>query len=185
MNVPNLISVFRLLLVPVFLIFLVGNSYHPLAALVVFVVAALSDAVDGIIARKTKTVSPFGVFLDPMADKLLLLSAFVALAYIRIIPEWLAIIVVFRDIILFIGWVGLNILKNINIISPSIISKIATFFQMFTVVSVTSKMADIIIIPDNMLNVIFVITGLLTVITGLHYIIRAVKFTIEKKVTID
>ncbi len=177
MSAPNLISVMRLVLIPVFLVFLAGN--RPAAALAVFVVASISDALDGIVARRTNNVTPLGVFLDPMADKILILSAFIALAYIRAVPPWLAIIVVFRDILLFTGWIALNILKNLNIISPSVISKITTFFQMAVVIFVLFDLSEYLAVYKGFLNILFILTGFLTAITGIHYIFRAVRLAVK------
>ncbi len=177
MSAPNLISVLRLVLIPVFLVLLSGN--RPAAALSVFVIASISDALDGIIARRTNNVTSLGMFLDPMADKILILSAFITLAYMRVLPVWLAIIVIFRDILLFTGWVALNILKNLNIISPTILSKITTFFQMAAVILVLLNLSEYLDINKDFLNILFVITGFLTAVTGIHYILRAVKLAVN------
>lgn len=170
-NLSNYVTIFRLLLVPVFLITLTigdtaGNGY----ALLVFLIASLSDAVDGIIARKTGSISSLGRFLDPMADKLLIVTGFIALTVMGKIPLWLSVIVISRDIILFFGWLGIYVITNIRQISPTIVSKFTTFMQMTTVVMV--------IIGFKYNNVLFVITGGFTVISGVHYIIRtAIEFS--------
>ncbi len=180
MNAANLISLLRIVLVPVFLIFLVSQPPRPGIALIIFLAAAFSDALDGIIARKTKSISSLGIFLDPMADKLLLLSAFVSLAYMGLVPAWVAIIIVFRDLLLFIGWIGMNIVKNINIIAPSILSKITTFLQMITVVAVIWQITGIANIPSGLLYNSFILTALFTALSGIHYMMRAFRLAVLK-----
>jgi len=128
MNLPNLITVFRIVLIPFFLNFLV-YGYTDLA-LIVFLVAGLTDALDGAIARMTKTKSEIGAALDPLADKMLALAAFVALTILGKIPLWLTLTVVTRDVIVVTGSVILYIQGYDLKIRPTIAGKMATFFQL-------------------------------------------------------
>ncbi len=162
MNLANYITIFRLIMIPVFLI-LISWEFYP-AALIIFIIASAGDAVDGFIARKTKSITPLGRFIDPMADKLLLVSAFVSLTILGKIPVWLTVIVISRDIILFVGWLGIYIVTGVKSINPSIVSKITTFIQMVTIVAVMLNM--------HIKDFIFNIAALLTTISGLHYVIR-------------
>ena len=94
MNLPNYITLARVVLIPFFIDFMIYGYYGP--ALAVFVVACVTDALDGMIARITNQKTELGAFLDPMADKLLIISAFVTLALLGMLPGWLVIIVVSR-----------------------------------------------------------------------------------------
>ncbi len=102
MNLPNLLSLLRLVAVPVFLILLADRRFPD--ALVVFVAAGLTDALDGAIARLTHTKTTLGAYLDPAADKLLLMSAFIALGLMEEVPRWLVVIVLSRDVMLVLGY---------------------------------------------------------------------------------
>jgi hypothetical protein len=95
MNIPNLITLLRIILVPIIVILLIQGFF--LKALIVFVVAGLSDALDGFLARVLHQQTVLGAYLDPIADKALLASSFVTLSILHIIPSWLAVIVISRD----------------------------------------------------------------------------------------
>src|SRR5512136_3396512 len=102
MNLPNLLTLIRILLISLFVILIIDKSFS--WALIIFALAGITDAVDGLIARITHQRTELGAYLDPIADKLLLSSAFVTLAIIERIPSWLTVIVVTRDIIILIGF---------------------------------------------------------------------------------
>ena len=101
LNLPNFISVARIILVPLFIILSINQEFG--WAFFIFVVAAISDAVDGLLARLLQQRTVLGSYLDPAADKLLTTSAYVILAVLNIIPGWLAVIVVSRDVIIILG----------------------------------------------------------------------------------
>ncbi|MDD2703067.1 MAG: CDP-diacylglycerol--glycerol-3-phosphate 3-phosphatidyltransferase [Candidatus Omnitrophica bacterium] len=138
MNIANKISLFRLLSVPFFIACLYYSSERPflrIYALAIFLLAVLSDAVDGYIARKTKQKSQAGLVLDPLADKILLLSAFVLLYILHDIPFWALLIVITRDVLILLGCVVIYLIKqNINIY-PSQWGKLTTTSQMSFVLS--------------------------------------------------
>src|SRR4030067_3836480 len=121
MTLPNYITLFRVVLIPFFINLIIYGYYRE--ALVVFVVAGVTDALDGLIARLTKSQTELGAFLDPMADKLLILSAFVTLGLVEKMPVWLSIIVVSRDVILVLGSVILYVTGHTLKVSPSIVGK--------------------------------------------------------------
>jgi len=98
MTVPNLLSILRILLVPIFIIYMLNNRM--LASLIVFIIAVVSDALDGFIARVFHQKSNLGAHLDPLADKILLISAYVTLAIFNLIPSWLAVLTISRDVII-------------------------------------------------------------------------------------
>ena len=109
MNIPNFLSLLRIILVPVFVIFLIQAEYDK--ALITFAVAGLTDALDGTLARLLKCQTTLGAFLDPIADKLLLVTSFVSLALFGLIPAWLAVIVISRDFIILLGIAFLTLLS--------------------------------------------------------------------------
>jgi cardiolipin synthase (CMP-forming) len=130
-NIPNFISMIRILLVPVLVIFLMEEKMG--MALLVFVVAGVSDGLDGFIARMYKQKTVLGAYLDPIADKLLLVTSYVALAIFGLMPGWLAVLVVSRDFIILAG-VGVLLLNGKKFeAKPSITSKITTVLQLATV----------------------------------------------------
>ena len=98
-TIANLFSFLRILLTPLFLYFLFTHkAYYEILALIVFVAASITDAYDGYFARKYKTVSKFGIFLDPLADKVLMSAAFLSFVFLHLIPLWMVIIIILRDL---------------------------------------------------------------------------------------
>ena len=132
LNVPNVLTLLRLLAIPVFLILLVDFRYRE--ALGVFVAAGVTDALDGAIARLTHTKTTLGAYLDPAADKLLLMSAFVALAFLQQVPGWLVVIVLSRDVMLVVGYFLLfTMTQHAMEVRPSVAGKLSTFLQLSAV----------------------------------------------------
>src|ERR671910_2144427 len=101
MGLANWLTVLRILLIPVFVTLLVYK--RPGLALIVFASAALTDLLDGYVARHRGSQSRLGAFLDPMADKMLLVSSFVTLTWLRVLPFWITAVVISRDLILMVG----------------------------------------------------------------------------------
>ena len=97
--VPNILTIFRIILVPVFIFTMnsgMNNSYF--ISLIIFVLASITDALDGKVARKFGAVSKFGLFMDPLADKILVLSAFISFAIMDLIEFWMVGLIIFRDV---------------------------------------------------------------------------------------
>lgn len=148
MNLANKISIFRILLVPFFIASLLyyseTNENLRFIALFIFLLATLTDGVDGFIARKMNQITELGIVLDPLADKILIISAFVSLSAIKDlpaslrIPAWAALAVISRDIIIVLGSLIIYFIKGKLAIKPSYTGKITTFFQMFTILVVLS-----------------------------------------------
>ncbi len=146
MNFANKISTFRILSVPFFVACLIyytpERGYLRFVALGIFILGMISDAVDGYIARKSKEKSKVGVILDPLGDKLLLMSAFVCLYLIYKFPVgirfplWVTLIVISRDIIIMLGAVVMFVVKHEINLYPTKWGKLTTAFQMISVISV-------------------------------------------------
>lgn len=146
MNFANKITIFRILLVPFFIASILyygeARPYFRFIALAIFGLASLTDAVDGGIARSRGQVTELGIVLDPMADKLLIASAFISLSVIKNIPQdlripaWAVLIVLSRDIIIILGSIIIHLLKGKLSIRPSLLGKVTTFFQMVAILAI-------------------------------------------------
>jgi CDP-diacylglycerol--glycerol-3-phosphate 3-phosphatidyltransferase len=174
MNFANKISTFRILSVPFFVACLMYYSpdkpFLRLAALGIFVLAVISDAIDGYIARKSKQQSPAGLILDPLGDKLLLMSAFICLYFVGLpvrFPLFVVLVVISRDLIIIIGALVTFIVKQkINIV-PTRWGKLTTTFQMTAVISVLLQL--------NFSFILWWLAVLFTVVSGIDYIMRGFK----------
>lgn len=178
MNIPNTLTIFRIILVPVVVILLMQEAYF--GALVVFAMAGITDGLDGFLARYLDQKTELGAYLDPLADKALLISSFVALALLGAIPGWLTVIVISRDCVIFFGIVILFLMNVPFEKQPSLVSKLTTFLQIVTVLAalVLLSLPAITALPD--MSILFWITASCTVVSGLHYIGLAVGY-INKK----
>lgn len=131
MTIPNLISMIRLAMVP-FIVWTLLDGQSMLA-FILFVVVGISDGVDGFIARKFNQQSELGAYLDPLADKTLLMTMFVALGYLEAIPLWLVIIVLTRDVLILAGVMVAFVLGDPIEIKPLFVSKANTAVQIVLV----------------------------------------------------
>lgn len=166
MTVPNLITMIRIILTPVFVIYLIQDEFF--SALVVFVLCGLSDGADGMVARLFNQKSRLGTYLDPLADKIVLASGFVVLSARGFMPSWLAVMVIARDVLILLG-VVLMALNRVEVkIKPSIISKITTCLQFITLIAVLSR--NYIILPAGFYPILLYATAFFTIASGLHYI---------------
>lgn len=175
-NLPNSISLFRVLMVPVFMVFLLADiPGGDVVALVVFVVAAASDLVDGYFARRTQQVTVLGAFLDPLADKLLVTAALVSLVGLGDLSAWIAMVVIARELAVS----GLRMVAAVEgvVISASWWGKVKTVSQMLAVAA--------LIIEPRWLSPEWTLWGrtvtwylvmlmlVLTVVSGIDYFVHA------------
>jgi cardiolipin synthase (CMP-forming) len=175
MNIPNFLSLLRIILVPVIVIFLIQGLYTK--ALIVFVIAGLTDALDGALARLLNKQTKLGSFLDPLADKILLSTSFISLAIFSLIPSWLAVIVISRDFIILLGLAILSMMSVTYQIKPVFVSKVTTTLQIATVFfALLLKSVTYDIISYNYIMILSWLTGIFTIISGLIYIIKGIKF---------
>ena len=131
MTLANKITVLRIIAIPICIIALLEQSMQWARA--IFVLSVFSDALDGAIARIRGERTPLGTFLDPLADKLLLVSTFVAYAYLGWIPVWIFIAVLSRDMLIILGWTVVYILTGNSKIEPRMLGKITTALQMMVI----------------------------------------------------
>jgi cardiolipin synthase len=171
LNVPNVLTLLRVGAIPVFLILLTDFRYPE--ALGVFVAAGVTDALDGAIARLTHTKTTLGAYLDPAADKLLLMSAFVALAFLQEVPRWLMVVVLSRDVMLVVGYFLLfTMTQHAMEVRPSVAGKLSTFLQISAVTSVLVSLVYPGAVPPVAEAALFLATGLVTAAAGVQYVIR-------------
>ncbi len=170
LTIPNLITLIRILLTPLFVIFLVQGRHRQ--ALIVFILAGVSDLADGLIARWWQQKSRLGSYLDPLADKLLMAASFVALSIAHAIPSWLTVVVLSRDVILGLGALILRLTDYPLIVRPSLAGKWTTTLQLITIGFVLLVKAKLAHLPAGFLTGLFYVTGALTAGTGIHYVYR-------------
>jgi cardiolipin synthase (CMP-forming) len=171
----NYITLLRIFLVPFFFTELVsykpGQEHHRWIALIIFAIAALTDALDGFLARYTKTRTHLGKFLDPLADKLLLLSGFIGLLFVEALPYrpplWLTVTIVFRDIVVVLGLIVLFLTNGILRIEPNLLGKSTTACQMITLIAILLNLQVAI--------VFWYATAILTILSCLVYMARELK----------
>src|SRR3982075_2058805 len=166
-TVPNQITLLRLGFLPLFLILISYEHYR--WALAVLVVAGLSDGIDGLLARKLNQRSSLGAYLDPIADKLLLSSSFVILAFKKQLAWWLTILVLSRDVLILIVAVAILLISGYRPFPPSIYGKLTTATEIVLVFLVVLGAAY----PDRrvgMLNHFFIYAvTVLSIVSGFHY----------------
>ena len=179
LNLPNFLTLLRIIAIPIFLIFLTDGRVG--AALVTFVLAGITDSVDGAIARLTNTRTTLGAYMDPLADKMLILSAFVVLALMGVVPHWLTVVVISRDVIILIGYLTLFLLtQQLMEIRPSAISKAATFLHLVTLSAVLLSLWRAEVVGPGVRSALFAVTGGITAISGFHYIYRGLRWYQQK-----
>ena len=166
MNLANKITIIRIFFIPIFIALLVYN--FRITAFVLFCLMGITDAVDGFIARVRQERTELGSFLDPMADKLLLTTSFITLSVINELPVWLTIIVVSRDLILVAGALLTHIITGSLVISPSLLGKATTFFQIVTISVVL--LVQLLEATPFILHILFLTTAFFTIASGIHYI---------------
>jgi len=175
MSIPNILTVIRILLTPIFVIAIIKKAY--ILSLLIFAIAAITDALDGLIARYLNQRTELGAQLDPIADKLLLSSSYICLAVTHQIPNWLTVIVISRDVIILMG-ITICYISNGHVpINPSFVSKATTLFQLLTItIALFNEYYSLTII----LNLFCWTTAILTIISGLHYVVIGMKLLHEE-----
>lgn len=170
MGLANWLTTLRILLIPVFVTLLVYR--RATAAFVVFCLASLTDLLDGYIARSRGQKTRLGAFLDPVADKLLLTSAFVTLTYLRVIPFWITVVVVSRDLILTVGVLVIHISGGTVHPAPTWLGKASTVLQIATVLAAMLFFYfRLPVVPKAFAWA----AAVLTVASGLQYLVQGLK----------
>jgi cardiolipin synthase len=168
-DIPNIISILRIILVIPTIVLLFHERYGQ--ALVLFAVAGASDGLDGYIAKRFNYVSRLGTILDPLADKLLLVSTYVTLAWLGLLPAWLVIAVIARDALIVSGGIAYHYLIGQYDMAPTLISKINTLTQIVLALAVVLSVS-VLPLPELQWFVgwmIYITLGT-TAISGVDYV---------------
>ncbi len=176
-TVPNLLTVFRMALTPVFVSLLFYQKF--LLALGAFVLAGITDGLDGLLARRFDQQSPLGRILDPIADKLMLVASFIVLSMKGVyptpipshlpIPFWVTITVISRDVFILIGAAAINMVTGFRSFEPSLLGKISTVVQIVAV-AVVMFSAQTGVGTGYYLPTVYAAVFALALLSGIHYI---------------
>jgi len=174
-NIPNILTLLRILAVPVFLSLLVEGEND--LALGLFIAAGITDAVDGMVARMWNMRTELGAHMDPLADKLLVVSSFIALGIMGLVPRPLMIVVITRDVVILGGFLlTAAVVGHSMEMKPSLSGKLTTFTQLLSVTLVLVNLAAWWRVPVFFLNLVFVATGAASFVSGGGYVLRGMKW---------
>ena len=166
MTIPNFITLLRFLMVPAVVYALLVGEMLP--AFVIFVIAGLSDGVDGFIARHFDQQSELGAYLDPVADKLLLVTVFIMLAILGFLPQWLAVLVVSRDVLIVMAVLVSSLMAQPVDMNPILVSKANTAIQIALLSLVLAELALGIRLGELTTILIYVVAAL-TILSAAAY----------------
>lgn len=166
-NLPNFLSVLRILLVPPVVYYMLQHNYMP--ALVLFVIAGVTDSLDGWLAKRFNWQSHLGEILDPLADKLLLVSSYIAFAWLELLPLFLVACVILRDVIIVVGGICYRIFFGKIEITPTYISKLNTLMQIVLIAVMLVSLAWLSI-DKVFIDILIWIVLFTTIASGLVYI---------------
>ena len=177
LTLPNVLTVFRMALTPVFVSLLFYQKF--VWALGAFVLAGITDGLDGLLARRFKQQSPLGRILDPIADKMMLVTSFVVLSMRGVfptplpkhlpVPFWVTITVISRDIFILVGAVAINMVSGFRAFQPSFLGKVSTVVQIVAVAAVILA-AQTRVETGYYLPTIYTSVFTLALLSGIHYI---------------
>jgi len=175
MSLANKITIARILLIPFFVACFIyyapERDFLRIAALAIFAISMLTDAIDGYVARRYYQRTRLGTFLDPVADKLLIISAYICLSMVKVLPQefkippWVSIVVISRDILIVLGSVIIYMLIGKIEIKPSLIGKITTFSQMITII--------VVLLKFKYSYIAWIAAVVFTTLSGLGYLLSA------------
>ena len=181
LTLPNFITLLRMTMIPFMLLAVNAKDYR--LALWIFVIAGFTDALDGWLARRMNMQSLIGAYLDPIADKLLLTAAYIALTIPQgqavVIPLWLTILALFRDFVIMLVAGVLYMVEGIREFPPSAIGKATTFAQVVTIAVVL--LANVIEIPWLIPQTCFYVSFLLVIVSAFNYSYRVSRFVDEAR----
>jgi cardiolipin synthase len=176
-TLPNILTIFRMALIPVFVSMLFYQKF--VWALAIFIVAGITDGLDGLFARRFHQQSPLGRILDPIADKLMLVTSFVVLSMRGVyptpipkhlpIPFWVTITVISRDVFILVGAAAINIVTGFRSFVPSTLGKISTVFQIIAVATVILS-AETAVGTGYYLPTVYTSVFALALLSGVHYV---------------
>jgi len=173
-TLPNFLTFLRLVALP-FLVVAILEGRHR-AALVIFLAAAITDIVDGYLARHFGMASPLGAWLDPIADKLFLVSSFIVFALKSTpsqlhVPIWLLVLTIFRDVLILVVCLVMFLALGTRDFPPSWLGKLTTFSEICAIVAIL--LTNVGVLPPTVAHVCFFAVAVLAISSGLHYVFRA------------
>ncbi len=187
-TLPNLLTVFRMVLVPIFVTLLFYQRF--VLALVAFVIAGITDGLDGLLARRFDQRSQLGTVLDPIADKLMLVTAFVVLSMRSVFPQpvpshlpipfWVTVAVISRDVFIVVGAAAINVMTGFRGFRPSWLGKINTTVQIVAV-GIIMLAASVPYGTGYYLPTLYVLVFALAILSGVHYIFFASRLLNEER----
>ena len=187
-TVPNLLTVFRMVLIPVFVSLVFYQRF--VSALVVFIVAGLSDGLDGLLARRFDQKSQLGTILDPIADKMMMVTSFVVLSMRSVFPQpvashlpipfWVTIAVISRDVFILVGAASINIVTGFRGFRPSLLGKINTTVQIVAI-GVIMFAASVPYGTGYYLPTVYTTVFAFAVLSGAHYVFFVSKLLNEDR----
>lgn len=181
MNLANKITILRVLMIPVFLIVLLNTTYDPqisrYVAVFIFVLASLTDALDGYIARSRNMITNLGKFMDPLADKLLVAAALISMVQLQDLKAWVVILIISREFIV----TGLRVIAASDnvVIAASAWGKIKTITQMIMIIFLLMGFKTDIL--QDIGKLLVLLSVFFTVVSGVDYIIKNIDVFKEKK----
>jgi cardiolipin synthase len=181
LTVPNFLTLLRMAMVPFFVLAVSDANFE--LALWIFIVAGITDALDGFVARRMDMRSLIGAYLDPIADKMLITVAYISLTVPQgqavVIPLWLTILALFRDFVIMVVAVVLYQVEGLREFPPSVLGRATTFAQVLTVSVVL--LANVVHIPMLVPVSCFYLSFLLVILSGFNYIYRVSRFVDEAR----
>lgn len=170
MNIPNMITVFRIFLIPVYLYFFYSKGVNKwIYTGIIFIMAGISDLLDGYIARKYKLQSKLGTLLDPLADKLFVFAILISFTHKSIIPGWILMVIGIKEVSLIIGAGILYLFTDFRVIPSDKYGKFSTVCFYVSIISI------VINCPRNMSKVLFIITVLMNLLAFINYLRSFIK----------
>ena len=172
-QLPNIITVVRLIIAPLVAWLIAQARFRE--ALLLVILAGLTDWFDGFTARKLNASGKTGVILDPLADKILLVVLFVQLAFSNLIPLWMLLLALIRDLVIVIGALMIRLFRNVRRFFPSALGKVSTFFQIMLVLMVLLDAAFRHPMLAALRTAALLLSALFTILSGLDYIRRGIE----------
>ncbi len=172
MTVPNFITIARLLSVPLIVWLMIADRFFE--ATLLFILAGISDAADGFIAKRFGAASELGAYLDPIADKALLVSVFVTLGFKAVLPAWVVVLVVSRDLFIIGGILLAYVLGNPMAVKPLWVSKANTLAQILLIAFVLGERSGVAMLQP-LLTATVLVVAVLTVASATAYLIEWVR----------
>jgi len=179
-TIPNILGFSRLIAAPIVALLVLDRNFD--AAFWLFVIAGLTDAIDGPIARWMNATNRFGLFLDPIADKLLVNAAYLSIAFAGLLPLWVALLVFSRDVLIGTGYLASTLMKREVVVDPVRLGKTNTGLQ---ILLVSLALGDVVfdLALADVIRILSVVVAITTTLSGLVYFARWLKSFSKGKVT--